>query len=257
MNRVREYQVTGIIPARFASKRFPGKPLVMIGDKPMIRHVYEQSSKALDIVYVATDDTRIYDAVVAFGGRAVMTSPDHQSGTDRCAEALGLIEKETGSPVDVVINIQGDEPFIQPAQIDLLTACFSDNSVEIATLVRKIGPDEDIFDPNNPKAIIDKAGNAIYFSRAAIPYIRDREMKDWIRLHTYYEHLGLYAYKAKTLKYITLLPRSPLEITESLEQNRWIENGLKIRAAVTDWESVCIDTPADLEKARIFFEHFK
>lgn len=251
------YQFAGIIPARYASSRFPGKPLVMIGDKPMIRHVYEQASRALDIVYVATDDMRISDTVRSFGGKVVMTSPDHQSGTDRCAEALDLIVKETGLSVDVVVNIQGDEPFIRPEQINLLTGCFSDKNVEIATLVRKAGPDEDIFNPNQPKVILDVKGNAIYFSRAAIPYIRDKEKKDWSHTHTYYKHIGLYAYKAETLKSITLMPRTRLEITESLEQNRWIENGIKIRTAVTDRESVCIDTPQDLEKAKLFFEHFK
>jgi 3-deoxy-manno-octulosonate cytidylyltransferase (CMP-KDO synthetase) len=251
------YQFAGIIPARFASSRFPGKPLIMIGDKPMIRHVYEQASKALDIVFVATDDTRIHDTVLAFGGRSVMTSPEHKSGTDRCAEALGLIENQTGIAVDVVVNIQGDEPFIKPAQIDLLASCFSDQSVEIATLVRRSGPDTDIFNPNLTKAILDKNGNAIYFSRAAIPYVREKKMEEWARVHTYYEHVGIYAYKAETLKAITLLPRSPLEIAESLEQNRWIENGLKIRTAITEWESICIDTPDDLEKARIFFKHFE
>jgi 3-deoxy-manno-octulosonate cytidylyltransferase (CMP-KDO synthetase) len=244
---------TGIIPARYASTRFPGKPLVTIGDKPMIRMVYEQASRSLDVVYVATDDERIYDAVSGFGGRVIMTSPHHQSGTDRCAEAVETIEARSGARVDVVVNIQGDEPFIRPEQIDSILACFSEPAVGIATLIRKAKPGEDIFNPNQPKVIIDISGNAIYFSRAAIPFQRDSDKSDWPKQHTYFKHLGMYAYRKETLKAITLLPRSSLEIAESLEQNRWIENGYKIRTAITTWESISIDTPDDLEKARIFF----
>lgn len=243
------YHFTGIIPARYASRRFPGKPLVMIGGKPMIQRVYEQSSKALEDVYVATDDTRIRDSVLGFGGRVVMTSDKHQSGTDRCAEALSLISSETGRKIDVVINIQGDEPFIRPEEINLLISCFSDDRIDIATLVRKAGPDEDIFDPNQPKVIISKSGDAIYFSRAAIPFVRGSGMKEWTHLYAYYLHLGLYGYKAKALETITKLPPSPLETAESLEQNRWIENGFRIRTAITDWMSISIDTPEDLQKA--------
>jgi len=247
----------GIIPARYASTRFPGKPLATIGDKPVIRMVYEQASIALETVFVATDDDRIFETVINFGGRAVMTSPDHRSGTDRCAEAVKSIIRETGIEVDVVVNIQGDEPFIRPEQIELLTTCFNDSSVEIATLVRKVEPPEDIFNPNQPKVIIDMAGNALYFSRAAIPYVRDYDTGDWTRKHDYYKHPGLYAYRTGTLYAITSLPGSPLEIAESLEQNRWLENGYRIRTAVTTWESLCIDTPEDLEKARKFYERIK
>jgi 3-deoxy-manno-octulosonate cytidylyltransferase (CMP-KDO synthetase) len=243
----------GIIPARYASTRFPGKPLVTIGDKPMIRMVYEQASRSLDVVYVATDDERIYDVVSGFGGRVIMTSPHHQSGTDRCAEAVDTIEAEAGAKVDIVVNIQGDEPFISPEQIDSITACFSDPTVEIATLIRKAGPEEDIFNPNQPKVILDISGNAIYFSRAAIPFQRDFDKSEWPHRHIYYKHIGMYAYRKETLKAITLLPRSPLEIAESLEQNRWLENGFKIRTGITTWESISIDTPDDLEKARNFF----
>jgi 3-deoxy-manno-octulosonate cytidylyltransferase (CMP-KDO synthetase) len=246
----------GIIPARYASSRFPGKPLVLIGNKPMIQRVYEQACKALDMVWVATDDKRIFNAVNDFGGLAVITSPDHHSGTDRCAEAVTKIFRETGKKIDIVINIQGDEPFIKPEQIKLLMNCFSDKTVEIATLVRKTKKGEDIFNPNQPKVILDTKGNAIYFSRAAIPYVRDTEKSEWSKKQLFYKHLGLYAYKSNTLKKITLLPRSPLEISESLEQNRWIENGYRIRAAITDWESVGIDTPDDLEKAKLLLEHF-
>jgi 3-deoxy-manno-octulosonate cytidylyltransferase (CMP-KDO synthetase) len=245
---------TGIIPARFASSRFPGKPLALIGNKSMIQRVYEQAGKSINSVYVATDDERIYDAVLNFGGKAVMTSPDHQSGTDRCAEAADLIEDETGKKIDIVINIQGDEPFIKPEQIDLVKECFRNGKVEIATLVRKAEPGEDIFNPNQPKVILNIEGDAIYFSRAAIPFIRETEKSEWSRKHIFYKHIGLYAYRTETLKKITGLARSPLEISESLEQNRWIENGFRIRTAVTKWESVGIDTPDDLERAKIFLE---
>jgi len=249
-------QFAGIIPARYASSRFPGKPLVLIGNKPMIQRVYEQASKALGMVYVATDDKRIFEAVVDFGGKAIMTSPDHMSGTDRCSEAVTTIMDETGRNIDVVINIQGDEPFIKPEQISLLMECFDDETVELATLVRETVPGEDLFNPNQPKVILNSKKDAIYFSRAAIPFIRDTEMSNWSKNYIFYKHLGLYAYRTETLKKITKLARSPLEIAESLEQNRWIENGFSIRTAVTSWESIGIDTPDDLEKAKKLLEHF-
>ena len=246
----------GIIPARYASARFPGKPLVLIGNKPMIQRVYEQARKTLDIVWVATDDKRIFDAVTDFGGKAIMTSPNHLSGTDRCAEAVTKINNETGKKIDIVINIQGDEPFINPEQIKLVMKCFTDKTVELATLVRKVEPGEDVFNPNQPKVILNTKGDAIYFSRAAIPYIRDTEKTEWSKNHVFYKHIGLYAYRSETLKKITSLACSPLEISESLEQNRWIENGYRIRTAVTTWESISIDTPDDLEKAKLLLEHF-
>ncbi len=249
MRKAPGYQFAGIIPARYASTRFPGKPLVMIGNKPMVERVYEQALKSLTMVFVATDDERIFEAVRKFGGKAVMTSPEHFSGTDRCAEAVDKIMKEIGEKIDVVINIQGDEPFIQPEQIDLLKLCFNDKTVQIATLIRKAAAGEDIFNPNQPKVILDNEGNAIYFSRAAIPYIRDYEGQEWSARHVYYKHIGLYAYKTEVLKKITKLQRSFLEKAESLEQNRWIENGFKIRCATTEWESFGIDTPEDLKRA--------
>ncbi len=249
MGHINNTEFTGIIPARYASSRFPGKPLVMIGGKSMIRRVYEQASLALEKLYVATDDPRIYDAVLDFGGNAVMTSPNHKSGTDRCAEAADLISQGKSSENDVIINIQGDEPFIKPGQIELLKSCFSDRHTRIATLVRKTDPDEDIFNVNQPKVILDINGNAMYFSRAAIPHIRDVDPSRWNAVHTYYKHIGLYAYRLNTLKEITKLPQGILETAESLEQNRWLENGFKIKTAVTEWESIGIDTPADLEKA--------
>jgi 3-deoxy-manno-octulosonate cytidylyltransferase (CMP-KDO synthetase) len=256
MEKSASYQFTGIIPARYASSRFPGKPLVLIGNKTMIQRVYEQASKSLKQVYVATDDERISDAVNAFGGNVIMTSADHQSGTDRCAEAVEKISTLAGLKTDIVINIQGDEPFIKPEQINTLINCFDDYSVELATLIRAVGPGEDIFNSNQPKVITDKNKDAIYFSRTPLPYIRDMEKSVWTENHMYYKHIGLYAYKADTLKKITKLPRSPLEIAESLEQNRWIENGYKIRTAVTEWESIGIDTPEDLKRANKLLEHF-
>jgi 3-deoxy-manno-octulosonate cytidylyltransferase (CMP-KDO synthetase) len=256
MKKEHEYQFAGIIPARYASARFPGKPLVMIGDKSMVQRVYEQALKSIDIVYIATDDDRICEAVRKFGGNAVMTSADHQSGTDRCAEAVDKIMQETGKRIDIVVNIQGDEPFIRPEQIDLLKSCFNDKNVQIATLIRKTTPGEDIFNPNQPKVILDSDGNAIYFSRTAIPYIRDANPSEWSVKHIYYKHLGLYAYNTDVLKKITKLSRSALEIAESLEQNRWIENGFKIRCTATEWKSIGVDTPEDLKRAILFLDNF-
>jgi 3-deoxy-manno-octulosonate cytidylyltransferase (CMP-KDO synthetase) len=243
-------EFTGIIPARYASSRFPGKPLALIHNKPMIRLVYEQACKALGTVYVATDDDRIFRAVKDFGGRVVMTSAEHRSGTDRCAEAAEIISSLEGKKTGVVINIQGDEPFIKPEQIELLKECFKDPEVEIATLIRKVLPGDDLFNPNQPKVIKNFSGDAIYFSRSVVPYIRDASPAEWISKHTFYKHIGLYAYRGETLKKLTKLPQTRLEVAESLEQNRWIENGFKIRTAVTTWESLGIDTPEDLEKAR-------
>jgi 3-deoxy-manno-octulosonate cytidylyltransferase (CMP-KDO synthetase) len=247
----------GIIPARYASSRFPGKPLALIGDKPMIQRVYEQASRSLSQVYVATDDERIFEAVIRFGGKAIMTSPDHMSGTDRCAEAITKIGDLDGRSVEIVVNIQGDEPFIRPEQIRQLMNCFTDREVEIATLVRRAEPGEDIFNPNQPKVILNTRGDAIYFSRAAIPYFRDADRSEWSTRHSYYKHIGLYAYRSGVLTKLTALSRTALEITESLEQNRWIENGYRIRTAVTEWESIGIDTPDDLERARNLLDRIK
>jgi len=241
----------GIIPARFGSSRFPGKPLALIGSKSMIQRVCEQAARSLALVYVATDDKRIFDAVRNFGGKAIMTSPDHMSGTDRCEEAAEAVSSETGVDIDVIVNIQGDEPFIRPEQINMLMNCFSDRRVEIATLVRKVEKGEDIFNPNQPKVVLNSEGDAIYFSRSAIPYLRDTDKDKWTENHTYYKHIGLYAYRRDVLKKLTSLPRTPLEISESLEQLRWIENGFRIRTAVTPWESIGIDTPDDLERAKV------
>jgi|LSQX01.1.fsa_nt_gb 3-deoxy-manno-octulosonate cytidylyltransferase (CMP-KDO synthetase) len=245
-----------IIPARYASTRFPGKALAMIGRKYMIQRVYEQAHKSVETVYIATDDQRIYDATTGFGGNAVFTSASHTSGTDRCAEAAKKIMAETGKKIDVVINVQGDEPFIKPEQIDLLKSCFYDENVTLATLIRKTAAGEDIFNHDRPKVIVDVNSNAIYFSRTAVPFIRDHQPSQWTSLHSYFMHLGLYAYRSDILQKITLLPPSPLEKAESLEQNRWIENGYTIRCAETNWESFGIDTPEDLEKAINMYERF-
>lgn len=247
----------GIIPARYASSRFPGKPLALIGGKPMIQMVYEQAAASLEEVYVATDDERIFRTVTDFGGRAIMTSTEHRSGTDRCSEALERISNNSSRRPDVIINIQGDEPFIKIEQIELLKNCFTDANVDIATLVRKTTSGEDIFNPNQPKVIINSAGDALYFSRAAIPYVRDSRPEEWSIKHSYYKHIGIYAYRSSVLQSITKLSQSPLELAESLEQNRWLENGFRIRTAETPWENIGIDTPDDLEKANLILKGLK
>ncbi len=238
----------GIIPARYASTRFPGKPLALIDGISMIERVYRQVSIVLDRVFVATDDTRIYDAVLQFGGNVVMTSTSHRSGTDRCREAYQMINDGE----DVVINIQGDEPFIQPSQIREIMACFNDTSTDIATLVRRFdsaGGYAKLEDPNTPKVIIDKKMNAKYFSRSVIPYIRGYEKNEWTCRHDYYVHVGMYAYRSSVLDQITELPQSSLEISESLEQLRWLENGYSIKVGITACETIGIDTPEDLKNA--------
>lgn len=237
-----------IIPARFASSRFPGKPLADMAGKSMIQRVYEQVQKAVSEVWVATDNVSIFEAVETFGGKAIMTSEAHRSGTDRVYEAYGKI----GKGCDVVINIQGDEPFIQPAQIKTLMDCFESGDTQLATLVkpfRKEDGFETLFNPNSPKVIINKRNEAIYFSRSIIPYIRDVHHTEWLDKHTFYKHIGMYAYRGDVLKEITKLPQSSLEIAESLEQLRWIENGYKIKIGFTDIETIGIDTPDDLERA--------
>lgn len=238
----------GIIPARYASSRFPGKPLADMKGKPMIQRVYEQVT-GLDRVCVATDDSRIEAAVKAFGGEVVMTSDQHRSGTDRCREAFEKI----GSGYDIIINIQGDEPFIHPEQIETLKNCFNDESVDIATLVKPFAADGDfestLFNPNSPKVVFNKNMEAMYFSRSIIPYIRAEKHTEWLTTHTFYKHIGLYAYRADVLRAITELPPSPLELAESLEQLRWLENGYKIKVGITQQETIGIDTPEDMEQA--------
>ncbi|MBD5316465.1 MAG: 3-deoxy-manno-octulosonate cytidylyltransferase [Bacteroides sp.] len=239
----------GIIPARYASTRFPGKPLAKIGGVPMIQRVVERARMALDRVIVATDDVRIADCVAAFGGEAVMTSESHRSGTDRCREAY----EASGSDADVVINVQGDEPFIEPAQIEALKGCFeADPDVELATLVRRFDPAlgwDALFNANTPKVVRDERGNAVWFSRSIIPYVRNYPWQEWIDHAEFFTHVGMYGYRADTLAAITQLPQSPAEIAESLEQLRWLQNGYQIRSAVTDLPTIGIDTPDDLHRA--------
>lgn len=240
----------GIIPARFQSTRFPGKPLVILGDKPIIQWVYENAKKALDEVFVATDDDRIYQTVLAFGGKAVYTSPNHQSGTDRCAEAA--LKVAAHLRFEVVINIQGDEPFIRPEQIEGLKNCFVSPETEIATLIKPITNLAEITNINRPKVVINKHQEALYFSRSPIPFVRDSHPEDWMNKHTFYTHVGMYAYRFDVLLELTKLPVGLLEKAESLEQLRWLENGYRIKTAQTMFENIGIDTPEDLEQARKF-----
>lgn len=238
----------GIIPSRYASTRFPGKPLADMKGKPMIQRVYEAVKGTLDEIVVATDDERILDVVHSFGGNAVMTSPAHKSGTDRCFEAYKIVGKD----FDVVINIQGDEPFIDPCQIELLKSCFEDKSTEIATLVIPFNKKDGLAaveNPNSPKVILDDKQRAIYFSRSVIPYVRGVDKESWMEKQVFYKHIGLYAYRADVLSQITGLPQSSLEIAESLEQLRWLQNGYCIRAGISSVETIGIDTPDDLKKA--------
>ena len=237
-----------IIPARYQSTRFPGKPLAMLGDKTIIQWVYENAKKALDEVYVATDDERIYKTVESFGGKAVYTSPNHQSGTDRCAEAaLQIAEKLT---FDVVINIQGDEPFIRPEQVEGLKACFDSLESEIATLIKPISNSIEITNINRPKVVVNKNNEAMYFSRSPIPFVRDSKGEEWINQTCFFSHIGMYAYRFDVLLELTKLPVGILEKAESLEQLRWLENGYRIKTAQTSFENIGVDTPEDLEEAR-------
>lgn len=241
---------TAIIPARYASTRFPGKPLALLGNKPVIQHVYEQASSVLSEVWVATDDDRIREAVKKFGGRVVMTRADHKSGTDRIEEAA----EKTGTQADVVINIQGDEPFVQPSQIKTLMRLFDNADTQIGTLGKHFENIEAVNNPNSPKIVTDKQGFALYFSRSVIPYIRGAQDNEWLSHFPFLKHLGLYAYRREVLHEITQLPQSSLEIAESLEQLRWLENGYRIRVGLTDVETVGIDTPEDLQRAEEFLK---
>lgn len=244
----------GIIPARYASTRFPAKPLALLDGKTVIQRVYEQVAGVLDDVYVATDDERIESAVKTFGGKVILTSVDHKSGTDRCYEACTKI----GGGFDVIVNIQGDEPFIQPSQLMAIKACFDDVSTQIATLVKPFWP-EDAFvaleNINSPKVVLNKNMNALYFSRSIIPFQRNAGKEDWLKNFTYYKHIGLYAYRTEVLREITSLPQSPLEIAESLEQLRWLENGYTIKVGISEVETIGIDTPEDLRAAEAFLRN--
>ena len=229
----------GIIPARYASTRFPGKPLALLGGKPVIQHAY-----------VATDDERIYDVVKSFGGQVVMTRTDHKSGTDRIEEAIEKI----GGEWDVVVNVQGDEPFVAKSQLDTICHCFDDPTTQIATLGKPFESMEAVQNPNSPKIVVDNMGFAMYFSRSVIPYVRGKEKSSWLTHYPFLKHLGIYAYRKDVLRQVTQLPQSSLEIAESLEQLRWLQNGFKIKVGTTDVETVGIDTPQDLERAEEFLK---
>jgi 3-deoxy-manno-octulosonate cytidylyltransferase (CMP-KDO synthetase) len=238
----------GVIPARYASTRFPGKPLVDIAGKTMIQRVYERTTQALEDVWVATDDARIEAAVKGFGGRVVMTSEDCPSGTDRCIEAADKITAATNRSFDVLINVQGDEPFLHPEMLENLMSCFGDGTADIATLVNPVVQPEEIFLPSEVKVVFNRDKDALYFSRSPVPHVAEVEEAKWHEHHTFYKHVGVYAYKMDVLRKITELAVSPLEATERLEQNRWLENGFKIKVEITNHESVPVDTPEDLER---------
>lgn len=235
----------GIIPARYASTRFPGKPLIQINGKSMIERVYKQSKMSANLshVVVATDDQRIADEVIRFGGDYILTGQQHQSGTDRCAEVAAQL-----SDYDVIINIQGDEPYIDPRQIDLLASCFNSEDTELATLIKEIKSNEELFNQNIPKVVLNSKQDAIYFSRHTIPFIRSSQQEQWLESHQFYKHIGIYGYRRRVLLEITKLSPSSLELAENLEQLRWLENGYKIKTRTTDIETIAIDTPEDLNK---------
>ena len=239
-----------IIPARYASTRFPGKPLAVLGGKTVIQRVYEQVSRVLDEAYVATDDERIFQAVEAFGGKAVMTRTDHKSGTDRIQEAATKI----GTDADVIINVQGDEPFIQPSQIETLMHLFDDPTTQIGTLGKPFESMDAVENPNSPKIVTDNRGFALYFSRSVIPYIRGKERGEWFGEYPFLKHLGIYAYRREVLAEVTRLPQSSLEKAESLEQLRWLQNGYKIKVGTTNLETIGIDTPEDLANAEKYLQ---
>jgi 3-deoxy-manno-octulosonate cytidylyltransferase (CMP-KDO synthetase) len=243
----------GIIPARYASTRFPGKPLAMIGDKSMIQRVYENASLATLVkVVVATDNELIKNHVTDFGGEVIMTSPDHQTGTERCLEAL----EKSGDNYDIVLNIQGDEPFIEPDLLNELVSAFSDKNVQIATPIKKISSHADLFSPHLVKVVKNTAGFAAYFSRSPIPFMRQYSSDQWLKHHQYYSHIGIYAFRSSVLKEIVQLPPNENEIAESLEQLRWLMNGYQIKVIETEYHNISIDTPEDLEKTKAFLNNF-
>ena len=244
----------GIIPARYASTRFPAKPLAMLGGKMVVERVYRQVEGVLDDVVVATDDERIEQAVRQFGGKVVMTSTSHRSGTDRCYEALTKVGADR---FDVVVNVQGDEPFIQPQQLQTVCQCFDDPTVDIATLVKPFTVADGyaaLENANSPKVVVNNRMEALYFSRSIIPYLLGKDREEWLPNHTYYKHIGLYAYRTDVLRQITSLPQGDLERAESLEQLRWLENGYKIKVGITHVETIGIDTPEDLQRAEVFLK---
>lgn len=240
----------GIIPARYGSTRLEGKPLVDIVGKTMIERVYEKAKVALEYIVVATDDQRIFDTVKGFGGQVVMTSSDHTTGTNRCLEAYEIYSKEMNQEFDVIVNIQGDEPLLISSQIESLLSCFAKPDTRLATLIIPVSSAEDLFNESECFVTFDKNDNAMYFSRSVIPHIRDVHKTKWLQHHTYYKHLGLYAYTPSALAEFAGLEQTDLEKAESLEQNRWLENGNPIRVAITNHDSIPVDTVDDLEKVR-------
>ena len=245
-------KVIGIIPSRYASTRFPSKPLSMIKGKTMIQRVWEQAWKSkLDAVVVATDDMRIANEVLKFGGQYVLTDPNHRSGTDRCREALYMVEGQ----YDAVVNIQGDEPFIVPAQINQVIELISRDDTQLASVAKRIEDEDELFSPNVVKVVMDKQDNALYFSRNPIPFMRNLDHDKWLQKGVFFNHIGLYAYKTETLCQIAEMQSTALEMAESLEQLRWLENGLRIRMGITQHESLSIDTQEDLEKALRFAQN--
>jgi 3-deoxy-manno-octulosonate cytidylyltransferase (CMP-KDO synthetase) len=242
--------ILGIIPARYGSTRLDGKPLVDICGKPMIQRVYEQSAKVLEHIVVATDDQRIVDAVKDFGGNVVMTSVNHTTGTNRCLEAYEMVQAKSQISFDFVINIQGDEPLLEPEQLRCLINCFNDPATELATLVIPVYSEADLFNESEVFVVFDKNKKALYFSRSVIPHIRGIHKTQWLAHHTFYKHLGMYGFKVDSLKEFAHLPQTKLELVESLEQNRWIENGGVIKIEITQHDSIPVDTIDDLERVR-------
>ncbi len=240
----------GIIPARYGSTRLEGKPLIDIIGKPMIQHVYERAVKVMEDLYVATDDHRIYEAVSDFGGRVIMTSEDHTTGTSRCLEAYAKITMSGDQHFDVIINIQGDEPLLEPEQIETLKSCFTDEYIMMATLATSVTKPSELTNESEAFVVFDKDHNALYFSRSVIPYIKGIKKKNWLNNNTFYKHVGIYAYTPEALEIFSSLKPSKLELTEQLEQNRWLENGHAIRIGFTDHSSLCIDTEEDLQRIR-------
>ncbi len=255
-NIVRLGKLYGVIPSRYGSSRFPGKPLCMIGGKAMIEMVYERvlGSGCFAKVVVATDDNRIYDYVKGFGGEVVMTKDSHNSGSERCEEVSRLLNMEGE---DILINIQGDEPFIEGSQILLVAESFKDEKVNISTLAKRIEREEELWDSNVVKVVIDVNGYAMYFSRQAIPYCRDYDKGEWLGRGVYYKHIGLYGYKVGVLRDLMRLKVSKLEEIEKLEQLRWLANGYKIKVIETEKETLSVDTPEDLEKINKYYENNK
>lgn len=242
-----------IIPARYSSSRFPGKPLALLAGKTVIEHVYEQVTRQISEAWVATDDERIFETVKGFGGNAVMTRKDHKSGTDRIEEAAEKINTDA----DVIVNIQGDEPFIQPSQIETVCSQFDDPTTQIATLGKPFESMEAVENPNSPKIVTDVNGFALYFSRSVIPFVRGIDQAQWLGHYPFLKHLGIYAYRREVLRQVTRLPQSSLEKAESLEQLRWLQNGYRIRVGITNVETVGIDTPEDLKRAEEFMKKEK